>query len=188
MKRRRCIECSGAASGPGQNVTTSWPHQPRATSKSLPWISSSSATPTSSHNDLPQGRRVPPSHTCPLAVAVLVLLVMTGVLPEARASEFPERECCDPIYPPMPDPEEPGPTTSVAVGGGGSSSGGSSHGGGYHYGLESGEESGRSSVGMGGGAGAGAGGGIGMLPEGAGGEGVYIRGYPDKPKIGTSGE
>ncbi|XP_038105459.1 uncharacterized protein LOC6043184 [Culex quinquefasciatus] len=186
MKRRRCIECSGAASGPGQNVATSWPHQPRATSKSLPWISSSSATPTSSHNDLPQGRRVPPSSTS-LAAAILVLLVMTGVLPEARASEFPERECCDPIYPPMPDPEEPGPTTSVAVGGGGSSSGGSSHGGGYHYGLESGEESGRSSVGMGGGAGAGAGGGIGMLPEGAGGEGVYIRGYPDKPKIGTSG-
>ncbi|XP_039441008.1 uncharacterized protein LOC120421797 isoform X5 [Culex pipiens pallens] len=187
MKRRRCIECSGAASGPGQIVATSWPHQPRATSKSLPWISSSSATTTSSPNDLAQGRRVPPSST-PLAVVVLVLLVMTGVLPEARASEFPERECCDPIYPPMPDPEEPGPTTSVAVGGGGSSSGGSSHGGGYHYGLESGEESGRSSVGMGGGAGgAGAGGGIGMLPEGAGGEGVYIRGYPDKPKIGTSG-
>ncbi|KAL7287310.1 hypothetical protein TKK_0018434 [Trichogramma kaykai] len=33
-------------------------------------------------------------------VLMLLLLMMTCVV---EASEFPERECCDPIYP-MPDP------------------------------------------------------------------------------------
>ncbi|XP_055524972.1 uncharacterized protein LOC129718325 isoform X2 [Wyeomyia smithii] len=49
-----------------------------------------------------------------------------------RASEFPERECCDPIYPPIPDPEPmpPGPvlptttiSTAGAPGGGGNAVG-----------------------------------------------------------------
>ncbi|XP_058120418.1 uncharacterized protein LOC131284934 [Anopheles ziemanni] len=48
-----------------------------------------------------------------LAVALL-LVTLLGV----RGSEFPERECCDPVYPPMPEPDpDPGavhPTTTIS--------------------------------------------------------------------------
>ncbi|XP_058812730.1 uncharacterized protein LOC131677126 isoform X5 [Topomyia yanbarensis] len=70
---------------------------------------------------------VPPGRIALLLVASCLL----GMPASVRASEFPERECCDPIYPPMPDPEPipPGsvqPTISIST----SSSGGSGGGGG----------------------------------------------------------
>ncbi|KFB41430.1 hypothetical protein ZHAS_00009015 [Anopheles sinensis] len=50
-----------------------------------------------------------------LGLAVALLVTLLGV----RGSEFPERECCDPVYPPMPDPDPvpPGaahPTTTIS--------------------------------------------------------------------------
>uniref|UniRef100_A0A182J528 Uncharacterized protein n=1 Tax=Anopheles atroparvus TaxID=41427 RepID=A0A182J528_ANOAO len=72
-----------------------------------------------------------------------------------RGSEFPERECCDPVYPPMPDPDPaPGaanPTTTISssspfqtgqaggegglgMGGGGGRESGTALGGGEHGG------------------------------------------------------
>ncbi|XP_021712354.1 uncharacterized protein LOC5567775 isoform X2 [Aedes aegypti] len=53
-----------------------------------------------------------------------------------RASEFPERECCDPVYPPLPDPEPipPGgavmPTTTISTSSSGMGMGGAGMGGG----------------------------------------------------------
>ncbi|XP_055615554.1 uncharacterized protein LOC129761802 isoform X2 [Toxorhynchites rutilus septentrionalis] len=61
----------------------------------------------------------------------VVLLVVSCLMgPLARASEFPERECCDPVYPPIPDPEPlpPGsvlPTTTISTSSSGGGAGGS---------------------------------------------------------------
>lgn len=93
------------------------------------------------------------------------------------ASEFPERECCDPVYPPLPDPESmpPGgqvlPTTTISS----SASGG------------------LGAAGIGGGGG---GGGLGVLPGGIEGPEGIVVGIPggighvgvSKNTIGYSGE
>ncbi|XP_058466077.1 uncharacterized protein LOC131439242 isoform X4 [Malaya genurostris] len=73
-------------------------------------------------------------------VVLLVASCLLGMPASIRASEFPERECCDPIYPPLPDPEPmpPGPilptitisTSSSGGGGGGGGVGGGGIGGG----------------------------------------------------------
>uniref|UniRef100_A0A182FB09 Uncharacterized protein n=1 Tax=Anopheles albimanus TaxID=7167 RepID=A0A182FB09_ANOAL len=75
-----------------------------------------------------------------VGVAVLWLAVLLATLSPVLASEFPERECCDPVYPPMPDPEAlPGPaypTTTISTSsfqtgpnGGGGAAGGAGFGG-----------------------------------------------------------
>uniref|UniRef100_A0A182MEN4 Uncharacterized protein n=1 Tax=Anopheles culicifacies TaxID=139723 RepID=A0A182MEN4_9DIPT len=59
--------------------------------------------------------------------ATILLAILLGPALDVRqrpctsvsGSEFPERECCDPVYPPMPDPEPvPGPaypTTTIST-------------------------------------------------------------------------
>uniref|UniRef100_A0A182WMY5 Uncharacterized protein n=1 Tax=Anopheles minimus TaxID=112268 RepID=A0A182WMY5_9DIPT len=59
--------------------------------------------------------------------ATILLAVLLGPALDVRprpstsvsGSEFPERECCDPVYPPMPDPDPvPGPaypTTTIST-------------------------------------------------------------------------
>lgn len=47
-----------------------------------------------------------------MAVAVAVLLWSQTLV---HASEFPERECCDPIYPPLPSDPEPLPPALPTV-------------------------------------------------------------------------
>ncbi|XP_035782905.1 uncharacterized protein LOC118461558 isoform X1 [Anopheles albimanus] len=75
-----------------------------------------------------------------VGVAVLWLAVLLATLSAVLASEFPERECCDPVYPPMPDPDAlPGPaypTTTISTSsfqtgpnGGGGAAGGAGFGG-----------------------------------------------------------
>ncbi|XP_055590343.1 uncharacterized protein LOC129742447 isoform X2 [Uranotaenia lowii] len=87
-------------------------------------------------------RRIPSSDWSMGMLPVALLLLLTSNI--VWASEFPERECCDPVYPPMPDPEPvppgllPAPlptTTSISLygsvpGAGGSELGGTGHGGG----------------------------------------------------------
>ena len=45
-------------------------------------------------------------------------LLLLFMLSERKCSEFPERECCDPIYPPIPDaeplPPALPPTTTIS--------------------------------------------------------------------------
>ncbi|XP_053672128.1 uncharacterized protein LOC128722485 [Anopheles nili] len=60
----------------------------------------------------------------PLGATILLVVLLgpaerTVRFGAVRGSEFPERECCDPVYPPMPDPEPvPGPaypTTTIST-------------------------------------------------------------------------
>ena len=45
----------------------------------------------------------------------IFLLIFSTSDKTAKCSEFPERECCDPIYPPEPEPIPPAlPTTTIA--------------------------------------------------------------------------
>ncbi|XP_035898075.1 uncharacterized protein LOC118505829 isoform X4 [Anopheles stephensi] len=129
------------------------------------WLATSKATDQSGQSSVGKqnectGRRLARTRAGPPRMslgATMLLVTLLGPALDVRhgpcttvsGSEFPERECCDPVYPPMPDPEPvPGPaypTTTIST----SSSfqtgqGGQGVGGGLH-------------IGGGGGGGAGAG-------------------------------
>lgn len=57
---------------------------------------------------------------------VLVTVLSAFILSSCNASEFPERECCDPIYPSLPDsvPSESDTEVTTVDGGAGNEAGG----------------------------------------------------------------
>uniref|UniRef100_A0A1I8JU53 GDNF/GAS1 domain-containing protein n=1 Tax=Anopheles funestus TaxID=62324 RepID=A0A1I8JU53_ANOFN len=74
----------------------------------------------------PARTRVAGPRRMSLGAAMLLVIVLGPALDvrqrpstSVSGSEFPERECCDPVYPPMPDPEPvPGPaypTTTIST-------------------------------------------------------------------------
>lgn len=57
---------------------------------------------------------------------VFIAVLSVSLLASCEASEFPERECCDPIYPSLPDsvPSESDVEVTTVDGGGGNEAGG----------------------------------------------------------------
>ncbi|KAJ8665217.1 hypothetical protein QAD02_006879 [Eretmocerus hayati] len=62
---------------------------------------------------------LPPGRLGPVVWSMMLLLLAwawpLGLLGSCRASEFPERECCDPIYP-VPEPTSNVPTLPTPTG------------------------------------------------------------------------
>ena len=52
---------------------------------------------------------------CVFSVLPVLAAVAVILWHQVHASEFPERECCDPIHPPMPEPEPLPPALPTAT-------------------------------------------------------------------------